>query len=50
MLAEGASATAALRALDESIGVRARVLPMCDEPVRTWVRGARRLALAFSSS
>jgi LPPG:FO 2-phospho-L-lactate transferase len=39
MLAEGISATAALRALDESIGVRARVLPMCDEPVRTWVRG-----------
>ena len=38
MLAEGASATAALRALSESIGVRARVLPMCDEPVRTWVR------------
>jgi LPPG:FO 2-phospho-L-lactate transferase len=40
MLAGGASATAALRALDESIGVRARVLPMCDEPVRTWVRGS----------
>jgi LPPG:FO 2-phospho-L-lactate transferase len=39
MLAEGASATAALRALDDSIAVRARVLPMCDEPVRTWVRG-----------
>ncbi len=40
MLADGASPTAALRALGESVGVRARVLPMCDEPVRTWVRGS----------
>ncbi len=30
--------TAALARLNEAIGVRARVLPMCDEPVRTWIR------------
>jgi LPPG:FO 2-phospho-L-lactate transferase len=38
MLAEGLSATAAMDALKSSIGVRARVLPMSDDPVRTWVR------------
>jgi LPPG:FO 2-phospho-L-lactate transferase len=38
MLAAGASPTQALRSLKESIGVRAAVLPMSDEPVRTWVR------------
>jgi LPPG:FO 2-phospho-L-lactate transferase len=38
MLAEGASPTAALVSLREAIGVRARVLPMSDDPVRTWVR------------
>jgi LPPG:FO 2-phospho-L-lactate transferase len=38
MLAEGASPTAALERLRASIGVRAHVLPMSDEPVRTWVR------------
>ena len=38
MLAEGLSPTAALAALNEAIGVRARVLPMSDEQVRTWVR------------
>jgi LPPG:FO 2-phospho-L-lactate transferase len=38
MLAEGLSPTAALARLDEAIGVRARVLPMSDDPVRTWVR------------
>ncbi len=32
------SPTAALARLNAAIGVRARVLPMCDEPVRTWVR------------
>ncbi len=37
MLGEGLSATAALQRLNESIGVRARVLPMTDDPVRTWV-------------
>jgi LPPG:FO 2-phospho-L-lactate transferase len=38
MLAEGSSATAALQRLKASIGVRAHVLPMSDDPVRTWVR------------
>jgi LPPG:FO 2-phospho-L-lactate transferase len=35
---EGLRPTEALRALNERIGVRARVLPMSDEPLRTWVR------------
>ncbi len=34
----GQTPTAALAALARAIGVRARVLPMCDEPVRTRVR------------
>ena len=38
MLAEGSSPTAALAQLNEAIGVRASVLPMSDDPVRTWVR------------
>ena len=39
LLAEGGlSPTAALAHLNEAIGVRARVLPMSDDPVRTWVR------------
>ncbi len=38
MLAAGDSATAALQRLKASMGVRARVLPMSDDPVRTWVR------------
>jgi LPPG:FO 2-phospho-L-lactate transferase len=38
MLAEGLSPTAALERLRTRIGVRARVLPMSDQPVRTWVR------------
>jgi LPPG:FO 2-phospho-L-lactate transferase len=38
MLAEGLSATAALQRLNESIGVRARVLPATDDALRTWVR------------
>jgi LPPG:FO 2-phospho-L-lactate transferase len=33
----GMSPTEALRALNERIGVHASVLPMSDEPVRTWV-------------
>lgn len=33
--------TEALARLNEAIGVRARVLPMCDEPLRTWVRTDR---------
>jgi LPPG:FO 2-phospho-L-lactate transferase len=40
MLAEGVSPTAALARLNEAIGVQARVLPMSDDPVRTWVRTA----------
>jgi LPPG:FO 2-phospho-L-lactate transferase len=35
---EGLTPTAALARLNGAIGVRARVLPMSDEPVRTWVR------------
>ncbi|HYM55420.1 MAG TPA: 2-phospho-L-lactate transferase [Solirubrobacteraceae bacterium] len=38
LLAEGLSPTAALARLNEAIGVRSRVLPMSDDPVRTWVR------------
>ncbi|HLH13674.1 MAG TPA: 2-phospho-L-lactate transferase CofD family protein, partial [Solirubrobacteraceae bacterium] len=38
MLAEGVSPTAALARLNDAIGVRAHVLPMSDDPVRTWVR------------
>ncbi len=39
MLAEeGLTPTAALARLNEAIGVRANVLPMSDDPVRTWVR------------
>jgi LPPG:FO 2-phospho-L-lactate transferase len=40
MLAEGLSPTAALERLSETIGVAARVLPMSDDAVRTWVRSA----------
>jgi LPPG:FO 2-phospho-L-lactate transferase len=35
---DGLSPTAALARLNESLGVRAHVLPMSDDPVRTWVR------------
>jgi LPPG:FO 2-phospho-L-lactate transferase len=35
---EGMRPTEALARLNETIGVPAQVLPMCDEPVRTWVR------------
>ncbi len=38
MTAEELSPTAALARLNEAIGVRAQVLPMSDDPVRTWVR------------
>jgi len=40
MLAEGLSPTAALERLGAAIGLHARVLPMSDDPVRTWVRSA----------
>jgi LPPG:FO 2-phospho-L-lactate transferase len=36
---EGLAPTAALARLNEAIGVRVQVLPMSDDPVRTWVRG-----------
>jgi LPPG:FO 2-phospho-L-lactate transferase len=35
---DGLGPTAALARLKEAIGVHARVLPMSDDPVRTWVR------------
>jgi len=38
LLAEGLPTAAALARLAAAIGVRARVLPMSDQPVRTWVR------------
>jgi len=36
---EGLTATAALRTLNQRIGVGAQVLPMCDESLRTFVNG-----------
>jgi LPPG:FO 2-phospho-L-lactate transferase len=41
MLAAGSSATAALERLKGAIGVSTCVLPMSDDPVRTWVRTDR---------
>jgi LPPG:FO 2-phospho-L-lactate transferase len=38
MLSEGLSPTAALKRLSRSIGIRSCVLPMSNDPVRTWVR------------
>jgi LPPG:FO 2-phospho-L-lactate transferase len=38
MTKEGLRPTEALARLNEAIGVRAKVLPMCDEPLHTWVR------------
>jgi LPPG:FO 2-phospho-L-lactate transferase len=35
---DGLSPTAALARLNEALGVHTRVLPMSDDPVRTWVR------------
>ena len=40
MLAEGLTPTAALRRLCAQVGVTARVLPMADQPLRTFVDGA----------
>ena len=37
MLAEGRTPTEVLARLNAAIGVRAQVLPMSDDPVRTWV-------------
>jgi LPPG:FO 2-phospho-L-lactate transferase len=39
LLSEGESPTTALARLNEALGVRAKVLPMSDDPVYTWVRG-----------
>ncbi len=38
-IADGMTPTAALARLTGTLGLSARVLPMCDEPVHTWVRG-----------
>jgi LPPG:FO 2-phospho-L-lactate transferase len=38
LLAEGHSLTAALATLNEAIGQRTAVLPMSDDPVRSWIR------------
>jgi LPPG:FO 2-phospho-L-lactate transferase len=35
---EGLRPTEALACLNEAIGVRASVLPMCDQPLHTWIR------------
>ena len=40
LIANGLSPTAALARLTGQLGLATRVLPMCDEPVRTWVRGS----------
>src|SRR5215217_7755687 len=45
-LRAGESLTAAHGAVVEAMGVEARVLPMCDQPVSTWV-GARGRTLPF---
>jgi len=37
LLDRGMSPTASLARLNEALGVRAKVLPMSDDPVRTWV-------------
>jgi len=37
-LSEGARLTQALEELTAALGIGARVLPMCDTPVRSWVR------------
>jgi LPPG:FO 2-phospho-L-lactate transferase len=42
-LADGERLTRVIDDLRIAFGVRARVLPMCDEPVRTWVRSGGRL-------
>jgi LPPG:FO 2-phospho-L-lactate transferase len=42
LLRSGRTLTAAHAAVVEAMGVGARVLPMCDEPVSTWVRSRGR--------
>jgi LPPG:FO 2-phospho-L-lactate transferase len=41
MIAEGATHTRALAHLNGTLGLQSSVLPMCEEPVRTWVRTPR---------
>src|SRR4051794_22743955 len=43
VLREGGRLTDAIRELGERLGVRGRVVPMADQPVRTWVRAHGRL-------
>jgi LPPG:FO 2-phospho-L-lactate transferase len=40
LMEQGHSPSQALARLNEAIGVRSRVLPMSDDPVRTWVKTA----------
>jgi LPPG:FO 2-phospho-L-lactate transferase len=40
LIADGLSPTAALARLTGQLGLGPQVLPMCDEPVRTWVCGS----------
>jgi LPPG:FO 2-phospho-L-lactate transferase len=47
MLGEGLTPTRALTRLNDAIGVRAAVLPMSEDPVRTWVRTASEGWCAF---
>jgi LPPG:FO 2-phospho-L-lactate transferase len=42
LIAQGHTPTSALAILGGAIGVRSSVLPMCDEPVRTFIRSASR--------
>jgi LPPG:FO 2-phospho-L-lactate transferase len=46
LIGDGHSPTSALAELAAMIGVRAHVLPMCDEPVRTFIRSGER-SLSF---
>ncbi len=41
LIDDGMTPTDALARLTGTLGLGTRVLPMCDEPVHTWVRGAR---------
>jgi LPPG:FO 2-phospho-L-lactate transferase len=47
MLGEGLTPTQALARLNDAIGVRVAVLPMSEDPVRTWVRTASEGWCAF---
>ena len=50
MLAEGVTPTAALAHLNVAIGLRARVLPMSERAVSTWVRTPDAAGAASRSS